>query len=134
MGQNFRNIERMAISMSKIVCIVCPAGCVLEAENTDGEIKVTGCSCKRGVKFAIDEITNPMRTICSFVKTVFDGVPVLPVRVSCDIPKGKIFDVMAKIKEVNLSERVGRGEVIIKNVLGLEADIISTSNMLKEKI
>ena len=118
--------------MSKIVCIVCPASCVAEAENIGGEIKVTGCNCKRGKQFAIDEMTKPMRTICSVVRTVFDGVPVLPVRVSRDIPKGRIFDVMEKIKEINLSERVGRGDVIIKNVLGLEADIISTSNILRE--
>lgn len=118
--------------MGEIVCIVCPSGCVLKIDNADGQIKVSGNRCKRGEKFAVSEINNPMRTICSTVKTVFPDVPVLPVRVSCDVPKGKIFDVMDEIKKVVVRERVGRGEVIIKNVLGLEADIISTSSILQK--
>jgi len=73
-----------------------------------------------------------MRTICSTVKTAFPENPVLPCRVSTDIPKEKIFDVMKEINGITVTERIGRGDIIIKDVLGLGADIIATSDLLKE--
>lgn len=120
--------------MKEFSCIGCPRGCLLHIEEENGELIVTGNSCPRGKEFAISEMTAPKRTICSVVKTVFEGVPVLPVRVSEDIPKEKIFDVMREINSVLLTERIGRGDVVIENVLGLGVDVISTSDLLKQNI
>ena len=119
--------------MKEFNCIVCPRGCLLHVEEADGEYTVTGNTCPRGEKFAISEMTDPKRTICSTVKTSFLEAPVLPVRVSEDIPKNRIFDVMAEINKVMLTERIGRGDIIIENVLGLGVNVISTSNILKNK-
>lgn len=117
--------------MEKLTCIVCPRGCTLNIENNGGEFAVTGNYCKRGEKFARDEMTCPKRTVCTTVKTVFPGVPVLPVRVSAEIPKNRIFDVMKEINAFTLTERAGRGDVVIANVCGLDSDVIVTSNILK---
>ena len=68
------------------------------------------------------------------MKTVFADAPVLPVRVSADIPKEMIFDVMGEINSVTLTERIGRGDIVIENVLGLGVDVISTSDLLKQNI
>lgn len=118
--------------MKQLVCIGCPRGCRLTIDEKDGEYIVTGNTCQRGKEFAISEMTAPKRTICSTVKTVFSDVPVLPVRVSDDIPKEKIFDVMREINAVTLKERIGRGDAVIKNVLGLGVDVIATSDLLKQ--
>ena len=108
--------------MKQLVCIGCPRGCRLTIEENNGEYTVTGNTCPRGKEFAI----------CSTVKTAFSDVPVLPVRVSDDIPKEKIFDVMREINAVTLKERIGRGDAVIKNVLGLGVDVIATSDLLKQ--
>ena len=118
--------------MRELVCIVCPKGCTMKIEEKDGEISVTGNSCKRGASFAVSEMTEPKRTVCTTVRTVFKDAPVIPVRVSAEIPKDRIFDVMREINAVTLSSPVGRNDVIIKNVLGLGADVIATSAILKE--
>ena len=118
--------------MKRLVCIGCPRGCRLTIDEKDGEYIVTGNTCPRGKEFAISEMTAPKRTICSTVKTVFSDVPVLPVRVSDDIPREKIFDVMREINAVTLKERIGRGDAVIKNVLGLGVDVIATSDLLKQ--
>lgn len=116
--------------MKQLVCIVCPRGCTMEIEGEGKDIKVSGNFCKRGAAFAISEMTEPKRTICTTVKTAFPNVPVLPVRVSQDIPKDRIFDVMAEINKVTVEKTVKRGDVIIENVLGLGADVIATSSVL----
>lgn len=118
--------------MKELTCIVCPRGCPLKIDDENGEIRVSGNFCKRGEKFAVDEMTCPKRTICTTVKTVFPEVPVLPVRVSTDIPKDTIFAVMKEINSFVLERRVDRGEVIIADVLDTGADVIATSAVLKE--
>ena len=87
----------------------------------------------RGKEFAVSEMTAPKRTICSTVRTAFPDAPVLPVRVSADIPKDRIFDVMDALKTVTVSERIGRGDVVIPDVLGLGVDVIATSSLLRHR-
>lgn len=110
----------------ELVCIVCPNSCKLTI--TDGAVK--GNKCPRGVKFAEEELTCPKRTVCTTVKTVFEDIPVLPVRTSAEIPKDKMAELMQFVRGVLVEKRVSRGEVIVKNVLGTGVDLISTSNML----
>lgn len=113
--------------MKELVCIVCPNSCKLVI-NDDNSVE--GAKCPRGKKFAIEEMTCPKRTVCSTVATVFEDYPVLPVRTSEEIPKEKISELMQLLNGFKLEKRVGRGEVIIKDVLGTGVDLISTSNML----
>lgn len=118
--------------MKEFVCIVCPNGCNLKIDEKT--LKVTGNKCSRGEKFAIDEITHPMRTICTTIKTAFDCAPVLPCRVSAEIPKERIFEVMDIINKTTIAKPVSRGDVLIKNVLNLGVDIIATSSLLKNNL
>lgn len=118
--------------MSTLVCITCPRGCTIDVEQVGDEWKVSGNSCKKGYEFAVNEMTAPQRTICSTVKTTFKDAPVLPCRVSADIPKNRIFDVMKEINKVVVSKPLDRGDVIIKDVLGLGVDVIATSNLLTQ--
>ena len=119
--------------MKELTCIGCPRGCTLEIECDGDGWSVTGNTCPRGREFAVSEMTAPKRTICSTVRTAFPGAPVLPVRVSADIPKDRIFDVMDAIRTVTVTERIGRSDVVIPDVLGLGVDVIATSSLLKHK-
>ena len=118
--------------MKEITCIVCPRGCRMQAAEENGVITVVGNSCKRGYDFAVSELTDPKRTVCSTVRTAFPDVPVLPVRVSGEIPKARIFDVMRQIGAVCVKVRLGRGDTVIENVLDLGVDVIATSDILIE--
>lgn len=53
-------------------------------------------------------------------------------RVSQEIPKEKIFEVMEQINQTTVRECIGREDVLLPNVLGLGADVIVTSDCLKE--
>lgn len=113
-----------------MTCIICPNGCKLEVTQEGDYIQVKGNQCKRGETFGIMEMTEPKRTISSTVKTIFPEVPVLPVRVSSEIPKDRIFDVMNEINKVRLDHKVDRNEIILENVLDLGVDVIATSSVM----
>ncbi|MHA1410254.1 MAG: DUF1667 domain-containing protein [Candidatus Odinarchaeia archaeon] len=115
-----------------ITCIVCPIGCdiTVEYEKTSaGLLKVIvieGNQCPKGERFVIKEIENPERTIASSVKVEGGELPLVSVRTDRPIPKNKIFDVMREINKIILKAPVKRNQIIIKNVLGLDANIIAT--------
>lgn len=116
--------------MREMTCITCPNSCTLSVEEKDGRIVVTGNQCPKGEAFAKSELTNPMRTISTTVSTRDPAVPVVPVRVSGEIPKGRIFDVMEAINRLTVTAPVGRGAVLAADVLGLGVDVIVTSDVL----
>ncbi len=118
--------------MKELVCIVCPRGCRMTVGGENGAVTVSGNGCKRGAAFAESETCDPRRTIASTVRTVFPETPVLPVRVSAEIPKNRIFDVMREINRVTVKTRLGRGDVVIENVLGLGVNVVVTSGVLTE--
>jgi CxxC motif-containing protein len=116
--------------MKEILCIVCPNGCRLRVEESGGKFTVTGNQCKRGVLFAEAEMTNPVRTLTTTVRTVFPAVPVLPVRTDREIPKGRIKDVMRFLGTLTVDKPLGINDVVAENVLGLECNVIATSDVL----
>lgn len=118
--------------MSELVCIVCPRGCTLQVEGAGEALQVTGNGCKRGADFARSELTAPMRTLCTTVRTAFPEAPVLPVRLSAEIPKNQIFPVMEAINTVTVDRPVDIGGVILKDVLGLGVDVVAASSLLRQ--
>ena len=114
--------------MKEFICIVCPRGCHLKV---DDDMNVTGNTCPRGKIYALNEITNPTRMITSTVAIDSEELNRVPVMTSSPIPKGKIFDVMGEINKVRVKAPIKIGDIIIKNVLGLDSDIIATRNILK---
>jgi len=110
-----------------MTCIVCPNGCRLTVENEGGKIKVDGAQCKKGIGFAEAELTNPMRSLTTTVKTAFADMPRLPVKTNGEIPKGKMLEAMKIIRNVRVTERLQTGDVVIPDVFGVE--IVATASM-----
>ena len=110
-----------------LTCIVCPRGCSLSVELGEGQevLSVKGNACKRGVTYAENECTHPVRTVTSTVK--LENGKIVAVKTSATVPKEKVFDVMREINRVRASNDVRIGDVIIKNVCGLSADVVATS-------
>lgn len=125
----------------EMICIVCPNGCRIKAsmgrceENVaalgDAEITVTGNKCIRGREFAVKEMTNPVRSLSTTVRTDSEEFPVLPVKLSAEIPKDRILDMMQEINKIKVTGPVRPGTVLAKNLLGLGADLIAAAGTEK---
>lgn len=102
-------------------------------KNADGKASVTsvrGNLCPRGRDYAIQEMEAPMRTIASSVLVTGGELPLASVRTNAPIPKERIFDVMKEIRKSTVKAPVFSCDVIIKDVLGLGADIIATKDVM----
>ncbi len=106
------------------ICIMCPMGCPLHIEEVNGEVVVTGNTCKRGQIYGVEEFTHPKRAITTLVKTEDGGV--VSVKTSNTVPKERIFDVVAEIGKLRAGKDAQIGDVLAKDVLGLGVDVIIT--------
>lgn len=117
--------------MKELTCIVCPNGCRILAELQNGHFVFSGNRCARGLEFAGTELTAPMRSITTTVRTAFQEFPVLPVRTNGEVPKEMITDIIRELAKVLISEKIGIGETVAANILSSGVDVIATSNQLK---
>jgi CxxC motif-containing protein len=76
------------------------------------------------LEYAKEEVTNPKLTVCSTVRIIGGRYPRLPVRTSEPVPKEKIKEVINQLKGLTVKAPIRRGDVILRNVAGIGADII----------
>jgi CxxC motif-containing protein len=116
-----------------LTCIVCPIGCKISVVVEGAEVVgLEGHGCARGKEHAHSEVLAPKRTLTSSILTIGGARPLVSVRTSRPIPKGKIPAVMKAIKAASVKAPVKAGDALIKNVAGTGADIIATSTVPKK--
>ena len=112
----------------ELTCIVCPRGCDLTVTIEDGKvISVGGNACRRGVTYAENECTHPVRTVTSTMAC--ENGAVVSVKTDRPIPKELVFDCMKAINAAKAPEGTKIGDVLIANVLGTDANIVATPNV-----
>ena len=117
----------------ELICIVCPKGCALKVKTSStAEVSaadISGQSCKRGAAYAVNECTNPVRTLTTTVRLAEGRQRLAPVKSGAPLPKGLLFDCMAFINAHTAKTPLKVGDVIIKDIMGTGIDIISTANI-----
>ncbi|MBR3494169.1 MAG: DUF1667 domain-containing protein [Clostridia bacterium] len=109
-----------------ITCINCPMGCRMTVTLEDGKVTgVTGNTCKRGEKYAMQEVTAPVRMVTAVVPVADRRLPV-SVKTREPIPKARIQDCMAALRQLHLSAPIEAGQVVLADVCGTGIDVIAT--------
>ncbi|MBP1918873.1 DUF1667 domain-containing protein [Youngiibacter multivorans] len=112
-----------------MTCIVCPKGCRLQAEITEGKLSVMGNECKQGEKHAYQELVEPKRNIASSVIVSGGILPLVSVKLTAPIPKDRIFDVMDVVKGCICTAPVFEKDVLKSDILGLGIDLVATKDI-----
>ena len=115
--------------MKQLTCITCPTGCRITIDSANGDFIFTGNKCPKGAVFAKAEMTFPVRSLTTTVRTIFPDMPVIPVRTKGEVPKEKIPAIMRELSRITIGKRVGIGETVAVNILETGCDIIATRNM-----
>lgn len=111
----------------ELTCINCPMGCNLKVTIDGNDIKVFGNTCPNGEKYAINELTNPLRTVTSIVRT--DKGHYVSCKTDKPVPKAKILEVVKEIRNITAKEPVKIKDILIKNVCGTDSNIVATKNI-----
>ncbi|MGN0659398.1 MAG: DUF1667 domain-containing protein [Emergencia sp.] len=113
-----------------LICIVCPNGCRLHGTvSEDGTLTVEGNRCVRGEAFAGTEMTSPVRSLTTTVRTSFDNMPWLPVRTDGEIPKYAVPDALKELRGLRVNRKVLCGDCVLENLAGTGIPVIATADL-----
>jgi CxxC motif-containing protein len=115
----------------EIRCIVCPTGCLVHVENINGELIIEGHSCQRGEEYARVEFIAPKRILTTTMRVENGFLPLIPVRSDTPIPKEKLNETLKEIAKTKVKAPVKMGDILIKKVIGLDANIIASRDLIK---
>jgi CxxC motif-containing protein len=118
--------------MKEMICIVCPMGCRLTVTKSNGSYIISGNECRRGQKYALEEMIAPKRVLTSIVKLREGHSRMLPVKSSDLVPKEMIFDFLSVLKDVEVEAPIKGGQVVVQNVLNSGIDFIATKSIDKK--
>lgn len=113
----------------EIMCVLCPNSCHLKIEydeKTKEIASLTGGTCKRAHAFALQEITNPMRTLTFSVLVTGGTLPLVSTRSEGQIPLTDVSKYAAILKGLRLSAPIISGDVVFEDDY---CKIIATKNV-----
>ena len=108
--------------------IICPRGCALTAEISENSVTVTGHTCPKGEEYAINECLHPMRTVTATVRVSNRHNTMVSVKTEQPVPKERMMDVMALLRQTQIQAPVAIGDVVISDVFGTK--IVITKDIL----
>ncbi|KYK29289.1 molybdopterin oxidoreductase [Thermoplasmatales archaeon SG8-52-1] len=101
-----------------ITCIVCPIGCKILIKTNGKQCEILkGSKCKKGTDYARNEALDPRRMLTSSILVNNGEWPLVSVKSSKPVPKGKVFSVLKEIKKTKVNAPVKSGQIIIKQKL-----------------
>lgn len=118
------------MEQKQFICIGCPMGCELTVTvGADQKIQVSGNTCMRGEQYAINELTDPKRTVTSTVPIIQGDISMVSVKTAQEIPKGKIMECMSQIHKLKAKAPVQIGDVLLPDVAGTGIAIVATKSV-----
>ena len=139
-----------------IYCINCPKGCRMtvsysqteneasasiakvkaaedEASASANKVKaaVTGNGCPAGERYAMQEISMPMRMVTTTVAIKDNRSGLVPVKTSAPVPKKRVAEILKRCRRMKVELPVKAGQVLYSCE---DADIVICSDMNPEDI
>ncbi len=111
----------------KITCIICPRGCLMTATVEGGSVRVTGNTCPKGEEYAVAECTNPVRTVTATARVANRRDCMVSVKTEKPVPKGKMAEVVAALRQVTVNAPIRIGDVILADIFGTR--IVATKDV-----
>ncbi|MEA2022639.1 MAG: DUF1667 domain-containing protein [Candidatus Caldatribacteriota bacterium] len=116
----------------EFVCIICPNSCQLKVEyKGEKVIDIKGAQCSKGEDFVRNEIANPLRVFTGSVLVKSGEFPLVSVKTSSLIPKKYLKKVGKITHRIKVEAPVAIGQVVAKNLLGENIELVATRKIDK---
>ena len=122
------------MNRNEMFCVVCPIGCHLKISMIDSGYHVEGNQCDRGRDYAVQELLNPTRIVTSTIRIEGMDGTFLPVKTQKPFPKGRMLELMRVLRKITVQLPVKCGQVILKNALDTEIDVVSTKTVMGNSV
>jgi len=111
------------------ICIGCPVGCRLEIRGDRDHLDIQGNRCRKGAKYAANEIRDPRRTVTAVALTDQTDGPCCPVKSDRPVPVGMIDKLLDRVYALRVTLPVRCGDRLIENFAGTGVNVVFTRSM-----
>lgn len=109
----------------ELTCVCCPVGCRLSGAFAPSEkAKISEQTCPAGWSYTAQEQRVRTRMVTALLP-VSNGTVPLRVRSSRPVRRENIYQILKELSQITASVPVYEGEIIVKNICGLEVDIVA---------
>ncbi len=114
----------------EMICVTCPMGCTLQVtHDNETVLNVDGNTCRRGLAYVQQELTDPRRMVATTVRVNGGLHPLVPVYTAAPFPKPKIFNLLDALREVEVDAPVTINQVVLADALGTGIDIVASRDL-----
>lgn len=104
---------------------------VVEQDEENRILSVTGNNCNRGDTYARRELLSPMRILTTTVAIEGALHRRLPVILTAEIPKNSQQEVMKELSSIYVQAPIAYGQILKENICGLGVDVKASRSMPK---
>jgi CxxC motif-containing protein len=115
-----------------MVCFVCPKSCLLSVQEVNGEVKVEGSRCPRGIEFAVKELRKPERTLTSTMRINNGSLPLVSIRSENPVKKTELKDLIKYFDGITIDAPVLTGQILFSGIGKNGVSIIATRSVEKK--
>ncbi len=113
-----------------ITCILCPNGCELDvrwdSEPTEESIEASGNLCPKGIRYALEELTHPERTLTTSVRVRGGTQRLASVKTAAPIPRDALTAAREALRPIVLEAPVEIGQVVDQDLAGTGIEALVT--------
>jgi CxxC motif-containing protein len=123
--------QRPGVESTELLCIGCPLGCHLTIEHADGDIiEVRGFRCRKGDRFAREELTAPVRNVSTTIGIRGARLARLPVQAGTPVPKESVRRLCERARPLVVDAPITLGDVVATVDLdGAVIDLVATRSL-----
>ncbi len=101
-----------------LICIVCPKGCSLKAEQQGDHLLISGNACKRGEHYAKSELLRPTRTLTTILRVKNRENTFVSVKTKKPIPKENLQEAVGILRSHVMTAPLAVGDVVMEDLFG----------------
>ena len=99
------------------------------APKEGGGWTVTGNTCPRGAKYAVQEMEAPERVVTSTVRVEGGASPLVAAKTASPVPKGSVPACLDAIRALAVPAPVSVGQVLAPDLAGTGVALIATAEV-----
>lgn len=117
--------------IKQIICKDCYEKCVLDIDESNGSLFISGNNCTKGIEYAKKEKDNNKEIFTTLVRIKGGKFNVVPVKSTKPIDKALWIECSKALSRLYVGAPIKAGDIVCKNLLNTGVDIVSIKNIDK---
>lgn len=115
--------------IKEVICCGCDEKCVLDIDEVDNDLEVSGNRCDVGIKVAEAEFKSTKGVFTTIVRIKGAKCNVVPVKTTKPVDKKLWVECSKALSRIYVGAPINIGDTVCKNLLNTGVDVVCTKKV-----